>query len=135
MARESINNEENNGERFFILKFLIHQLVVIIGLASIMWLLKDGDFKMCCYKSAFLMSIAALVNLLIEVLWALDNNHWRIKLANEEYQVYKGFILIILNSLVILLTGPKGCYWVFLIIIVPLGMLIMIRRIRRWLGF
>ena len=64
------------------------------------WLLKDGDFKMCCYKSAFLMSIAALGNLLIEVLWALDNNHWRIKLANEEYQVYKAFqhLNILLSS-------------------------------------
>ena len=130
MEREKTNNDE----RFFILKTLIRELGLIIGLASIFWILKDGgDFIMCCRKSAFLMSLAFICHLGIEVFSALDNNRWRIKLANEEYQVYKAIILIILNALVLLLTGPNGrIYAIFIVPIILWGMMIMLRRFRRW---
>lgn len=123
----------NNVDGFFILKTLIRELGLILVLASIFWLMKDGDFIMCCRKSAFLMSLAFICHLGIEVFWALDTNRWRIKLANEEYQVYKAIILMILNAVVLSLTGPNGS--IYPIIIVPIilwGMMIMIRRIRRW---
>ena len=123
-------DEENN---FFILKSLIRELGVIIGLAFILWLLKDDGFIMCCRKSACLMSFAFIFNLGVEVFSALDNNRWRIKLANEEYTVYKAIILIILNASVLLLSGPNGrIYAIFIVPITLWGMMIMIRRISRW---
>lgn len=126
MEREKINNVE----RFFILKTLIRELGIIIVLASVFWLLKDGDFIMCCCKSTFLISLAFICLLGIEVFSALDNNRWRIKLANEEYQVYKAIILIVLNALVLLLTGPnERIYSIFIVPIILWGMMIMIRRI------
>ena len=127
MEREKINNVE----RFFILKTLIRELGIIIVLASVFWILKDGYFIMSCCKSAFLISLAFICHLGIEVFSALDNNRWRIKLANEEYQVYKAIILIILNALVLLLTGPnERIYSIFIVPIILWGMMIMIRRIR-----
>ena len=91
------------------------------------------DYIEILHKSAFLMSLAFICHLGIEVFWALDTNRWRIKLANEEYQVYKAIILMILNAVVLSLTGPNGS--IYPIIIVPIilwGMMIMIRRFRRW---
>ena len=124
--------ESNNVDRFFILKTLIRELGIILVLASIFWLLKDGDFMECCRKSAWFMSLAFICHLGIEVFSAFDNNRWRIKLANEEYQVYKAFILIILNTLVLLLTGPNRGYSILIVPIILWGMMIMIRRISRW---
>ena len=72
-------DEENN---FFILKSLIRELGIIIGLASFFWLLKDDGFIMCCRKSAWLMSFAFIFHLGVEVFSALDNNRWRIKPAS-----------------------------------------------------
>ena len=123
--------ESNNVDRFFILKTLIRELGIILVLASIFWLLKDGDFMECCRKSAWFMSLAFICHLGIEVFSAFDNNRWRIKLANEEYQVYKAFILIILNTLVLLLTGPNRGYSILIVPIILWGMMIMIRRISR----
>lgn len=123
----------NNADRFLILKTLIRELGIIIGLASIFWFLKDGVFIMCCKKSAFLMSLAFICHLGLEIFPALDNNHWQIKLVNKEYQVYKALILILLNALVLLLTGPKEGYYIFIVPIILWGMVIIINRISRWI--
>ena len=123
-------DEENN---FFILKSLIRELGVIIGLAFILWLLKDDGFIMCCRKSACLMSFAFIFNLGVEVFSALDNNRWRIKLANEEYQVYKASFLILLNVLVFLLTAPsEQAYLFFLGPLTAWGILLLYNHIHRW---
>ena len=123
-------DEENN---FFILKSLIRELGIIIGLASFFWLLKDDGFIMCCRKSACLMSFAFIFILGVEVFSALDNNRWRIKLANEDYQVYKALFLILLNVLVFLLTAPsKKAYLFFLGLLMAWGILLLYNHIHRW---
>ena len=123
-------DEENN---FFILKSLIRELGIIIGLASFFWLLKDDGFIMCCRKSACLMSFAFIFHLGVEVFSALDNNRWRIKLANEDYQVYKALFLILLNVLVFLLTAPsKKAYLFFLGLLMAWGILLLYNHIHRW---
>ena len=123
-------DEENN---FFILKSLIRELGIIIGLASFFWLLKDDGFIMCCRKSACLMSFAFIFYLGVEVFSALDNNRWRIKLANEDYQVYKALFLILLNVLVFLLTAPsKKAYLFFLGLLMAWGILLLYNHIHRW---
>lgn len=123
-------DEENN---FFILKSLIRELGIIIGLASFFWLLKDDGFIMCCRKSAWLMSFAFIFHLGVEVFSALDNNRWRIKLANEDYQVYKALFLILLNVLVFLLTAPsKKAYLFFLGLLMAWGILLLYNHIHRW---
>ena len=125
-----ITDEENN---FFILKSLIRELGIIIGLASFFWLLKDDGFIMCCRKSAWLMSFAFIFHLGVEVFSALDNNRWRIKLANEDYQVYKALFLILLNVLVFLLTAPsKKAYLFFLGLLMAWGILLLYNHIHRW---
>ena len=123
-------DEENN---FFIMKSLIRELGIIIGLASLFWLLKDDGFIMCCRKSAWLMSFAFIFHLGVEVFSALDNNRWRIKLANEDYQVYKALFLILLNVLVFLLTAPsKKAYLFFLGLLMAWGILLLYNHIHRW---
>ena len=118
-------DEENN---FFILKSLIRELGIIIGLASFFW-----RFIMCCRKSAWLMSFAFIFHLGVEVFSALDNNRWRIKLANEDYQVYKALFLILLNVLVFLLTAPsKKAYLFFLGLLMAWGILLLYNHIHRW---
>jgi len=123
-------DEENN---FFILKSLIRELGIIIGLASFFWLLKDDGFIMCCRKSAWLMSFAFIFHLGVEVFSALDNNRWRIKLANEDYQVYKALFLILLNVLVFLLTATsEKAYLFFLGPLMAWGLLLLYNHIHRW---
>ena len=128
---KAIFTDEEN--KFFILKSLIRELGVIIGLAFIFWLLKDDGFIMCCRKSACLMSFAFIFYLGVEVFSALDNNRWRIKLANEEYQVYKASFLILLNVLVFLLTAPsEKAYLFFLGLLMAWGILLLYNHIHRW---
>ena len=128
---KAIFTDEEN--KFFILKFLIRELGVIIGLAFIFWLLKDDGFIMCCRKSACLMSFAFIFYLGVEVFSALDNNRWRIKLANAEYQVYKASFLILLNVLVFLLAAPsEKAYLFFLGPLAAWGMLLLFNHIHRW---
>lgn len=122
-----------NSGRFVIIMTLIIELGIIIGLASILWILKDGTYIMCCRKSTFLMSYAFVCAFGVEVFSTLDNNRWRIKLSNKEFPVYKAIFLIILNVLVFLLTGIKERTYLLLIVPVILwGMLILINRIRRF---
>ena len=126
----------DNADRFIILKFLVRELAIILGLASFFWLIKkDGTFIMCCKHSAWLMSLASICHLGLEIIPALDYNHWRIKLTNKEYYVYKALILILLNALVVLLTGPERGYFIFIVPIIMWGMMIMINRISRWFRF
>ena len=125
--------ESNNVDRFFILNTLIRELGIILGLASIFWLLKDGDFMECCRKSAWFMSLAFICHLGIEVFSAFDNNRWRIKLANEDYQVYKAVFLILLNVLVLLLTATsEKAYLFFLGPLMAWGILLLYNHIHRW---
>ena len=63
---------------------------------------------------------------------ALGNNHWRIKYANKDYQIYKAIILILINALIFLLTGPKRSYFYFIVPIILWGMLIVIEGIDRF---
>ena len=86
----------------------------------------------CFYESLWLMSMAAICHLGIEVFSALGNNHWRFKYANEEYQIYKGIILILINALIFLLIGPKRSYFFFIVPIILWGMLIVIEGIDRF---
>ena len=79
------------------------------------------------------MSFAFLFHLGVEVFSALDNNRWRIKLANEEYQVYKALVIILLNVLVFLLTAPsKKAYLFFLGLLMACGILLLYNHIHRW---
>ena len=79
------------------------------------------------------MSFAFLFHLGVEVFSALDNNRWRIKLANEDYQVYKALFLILLNVLVFLLTAPsKKAYLFFLGLLMAWGILLLYNHIHRW---
>ena len=128
---KAIFTDEEN--KFFILKSLIRELGIIIGLAFILWLLKDDGFITCCRKSACLMSFAFICHLGIEVFSALDNNRWRIKLANEEYQVYKASFLILLNVLVFLLAAPsEKAYLFFLGPLAAWGILLLFNHFHRW---
>lgn len=125
--------EMNSASRRFIQKTLIREFVIIIGLAILLMLLKDGSFIFCCFKSAYLMSLAFICHLGIEVFSALDDNRWRFKLAIIEYPILKAIILIVLNAVVFLLTAPVEKAYVFFI--VPLsawGMLLIFNRIHRF---
>ena len=73
---------ENKTARNFILKLLIFELGIILGLALILWLLKDGTFLECLYKSTWLMSFASILHLGLEIFSSLANNRWRIKPAS-----------------------------------------------------
>jgi len=129
MKREGINSER----RFFILKTLIRELGIIIGLASIFLLLKDGAFIICCYKSACLMSLAFICHLGIEVFSSLDDHRWRIKLANEDYPIVKALILILLNTLTFLLSAPSKKVYPFLFIPLLLwSMFVLFNQIGRY---
>lgn len=122
--------EINSASRFFILKTLILEIGIIIGLAFILWLLKNGSLIKCCYMSACLMSMASLCHLGIEVFSSLDDNRWRIKLANNDYPILKAAILIILNAIVFLLTAPlEKAYYYFIVPIVLWGMLLFFNRV------
>ena len=129
VIKELIKDEDN---RFFILKLLILELLLFLGLAFIFWLLKDDVFIECFYKSSCLMSMAAICHLGIEVFSALGNNHWRIKYANKDYQIYKAIILILINVIIFLLTGPERSYFYFIVPIILWGMLIVIEGIERF---
>ena len=78
------------------------------------------------------MSLAMICHLGIEVFSALGNNHWRIKYANKDYQIYKAIILILINVLIFLLTGPERSYVFFIVPIILWGMLIVIKGINRF---
>ena len=129
VIKELIKDEDN---RFFILKLLILELLLFLGLAFIFWLLKDDVFIECFYKSSCLMSMAAICHLGIEVFSALGNNRWRIKYAKEEYPIYKAIILILINVIIFLLTGPERSYFYFIVPIILWGMLIVIEGIERF---
>ena len=125
--------ETNSASRFFFLKFLLLEIGLIIGLAFILWLLKNGSFIKCSYMSACLMSMSAICHLGIEVFSSLDDNRWRIKLAKNEYPILKAVILIILNAIVFLLTAPlEKAYYFFIVPILLWGMLIFFNRIHRF---
>ena len=80
--------------------------------------------------SACLMSMASLCHLGIEVFSSLDDNRWRIKLANNDYPILKAAILIILNAIVFLLTAPlEKAYYYFIVPIVLWGMLLFFKRV------
>lgn len=128
--------EINNASRFIIQKFLLLEIGIIIGLAFILWLLKNGSFIKCCYMSACLMSMASICHLGIEVFSSLDDNRWRIKLAKKDYPILKAVILIILNVIVFLLTAPvEKAYYYFIVPILLWGMLIFFNRIHRFFKY
>lgn len=128
--------EINNASRFIIQKFLLLEIGIIIGLAFILWLLKNGSFIKCCYMSACLMSMASICHLGIEVFSSLDDNRWRIKLAKKDYPILKAVILIILNVIVFLLTAPvEKAYFYFIVPILLWGMLIFFNRIHRFFKY
>jgi hypothetical protein len=129
VIKELIKDEDN---RFFILRTLIVELLLFLVLAFFFWLLKHGAFIECFYKSSWLMSLAMICHLGIEVFSALGNNHWRIKYANKDYQIYKAIILILINVIIFLLTGPKRSYVFFIVPIILWGMLIVIEGIERF---
>ena len=129
VIKELIKDEDN---RFFILRTLIVELLHFLVLAFFFWLLKHGAFIECFYKSSWLMSLAMIFHLGIEVFSALGNNHWRIKYANKDYQIYKAIILILINALIFLLTGPERSYFYFIVPIILWGMLIVIEGIERF---
>ena len=129
VIKELIKDEDN---RFFILRTLIVELLLFLVLAFFFWLLKHGAFIECFYKSSWLMSLAMICHLGIEVFSALGNNHWRIKYANKGYQIYKAIILILINVIIFLLTGPKRSYVFFIVPIILWGMLIVIKGINRF---
>ena len=129
VIKELIKDEDN---RFFILRTLIVELLLFLVLAFFFWLLKHGAFIECFYKSSWLMSLAMICHLGIEVFSALGNNHWRIKYANKDYQIYKAIILILINVIIFLLTGPKRSYVFFIVPIILWGMLIVIKGINRF---
>ena len=127
--KKIIKDEEG---RFFILRMLIVEILLVLVLAFVFWLLRDEVFLECFYESLWLMSMAAICHLGIEVFSALGNNHWRFKYANEEYQIYKRIILILINALIFLLIGPKRSYFFFIVPIILWGMLIVIEGIDRF---
>ena len=129
VIKELIKDEDN---RFFILRTLIVELLLFLVLAFFFWLLKHGAFIECFYKSSWLMSLAMICHLGIEVFSALGNNHWRIKYANKDYQIYKAIILILISVIIFLLTGPKRSYVFFIVPIILWGMLIVIKGINRF---
>jgi hypothetical protein len=97
------------------------------------WLLKHGAFIECFYKSSWLMSLAMICHRGNSKFFsALGNNHWRIKYANKDYQIYKAIILILINVIIFLLTGPKRSYVFFIVPIILWGMLIVIEGIERF---
>ena len=125
--------EINSARRFFFQKTLILEIGIIIGLAFILWLLKNGSFIKCCYLSTCLMSMSSICHLGIEVFSSLDDNRWRIKLANNDYPIIKAVILIILNAIVFLLTAPlEKAYYYFIVPILLWVMLLFFNRIHRF---
>ena len=130
--KKIIKDEEG---RFFILRMLIVEILLVLVLAFVFWLLKDEAFLECFYKSSCLMSMAAICHLGIEVFSALGNNRWRIKYAKEEYPIYKAIILILINVIIFLLTGPKRSYVFFIVPLILWGLLILIKGPNRFFHY
>ena len=126
----------DENDRFFLIRCLLLEVVLILVLAFIFWLLKNGSFIKCFYMSACLMSMASICHLGVEVFSSLDDNRWRIKLAKQDYPIFKAVILIILNAIVFLLTAPlEKAYYYFIVPVLLWGMLLFFNRIHRIFNF
>ena len=117
---------------------IIKEFLIICVLALVLFLI-EGEFTVASLisrirVSVFTISLASCSLLGIEVFSSLVRFRWRFKLANEEYPIVLGFILIILNGVICLLAlnRERGCF-ILIIPCVTWIMQIIISTIYRWL--
>lgn len=121
----------------FAIRMITAELIAVVLLALLYRGLRDnaGAFSECLLKATHRLSLISLCLLGIEFFDALVRNRWRIKSADKVYPMFRALILMILNALAFLCTGPNEK--TFVMFIVPLSIWlteIVIISFYRWLG-
>ena len=99
--------QNSNENSFFFLKYFLGEIGIILLGMGVFWLLGRGALERCLHESVFIMSLASMCHLGIEVFDALVKSDWRHKIANYRYYpIYYAFILIVINAIICPLSLP-----------------------------
>lgn len=116
------------------IRFVVYEILATIVLSAVHYLLLDIPFVLCLKRGAFYISLASLGTLGMQMIPYIIDSKWHLRRANEEYPVYTGIILIVLNAIIcpLVMWQRERSY---LILIVPIAawlFQIMICIIHRW---